>query len=113
MVLPRPVVVRTSSLGRSLCLPSRHRLPIVTEADFVKKSRAAMPQGTADNIIAAYSSVLGGIVLDPALAQIPLDDHGFHRGHAVFDTCQRDPRERCVTSPSMWVFIVNANRFYF
>ena len=53
----------------------------------MKKSRAAMPQGTADNIIAAYSSVLGGIVLDPALAQIPLDDHGFHRGHAVFDTC--------------------------
>ncbi len=33
-----------------------------------------------------YSSVLGGIVLDPALMSVPLDDHMVHRGHAVFDT---------------------------
>lgn len=37
---------------------------------------------------AMYSSVLGGIVTDPALMFIPLDDHGFHRGHAVFDTAE-------------------------
>jgi 4-amino-4-deoxychorismate lyase len=33
-----------------------------------------------------YSSVLGGIVTDPALMVLPLDDHMAHRGHAVFDT---------------------------
>jgi 4-amino-4-deoxychorismate lyase len=33
-----------------------------------------------------YSSVLGGIVTDPALMILPLDDHMVHRGHAVFDT---------------------------
>lgn len=33
-----------------------------------------------------YSSVLGGIVTDPALMVVPLDDHMVHRGHAVFDT---------------------------
>ena len=33
-----------------------------------------------------YSSVLGGIVTDPALMILPLDDHIVHRGHAVFDT---------------------------
>ena len=33
-----------------------------------------------------YSSVLGGIVTDPALMVLPLDDHMVHRGHAVFDT---------------------------
>jgi 4-amino-4-deoxychorismate lyase len=33
-----------------------------------------------------YSSILGGIVTDPALMVVPLDDHMVHRGHAVFDT---------------------------
>lgn len=38
------------------------------------------------NFHAMYSSVLGGIVTDPALMVLPLDDHMAHRGHAVFDT---------------------------
>jgi len=38
------------------------------------------------NFGAMYSSVLGGIVTDPALMVLPLDDHMVHRGHAVFDT---------------------------
>jgi 4-amino-4-deoxychorismate lyase len=33
-----------------------------------------------------YSGILGGIVTDPALMVVPLDDHMVHRGHAVFDT---------------------------
>jgi 4-amino-4-deoxychorismate lyase len=33
-----------------------------------------------------YSSILGGIVTDPAMMVLPLDDHMVHRGHAVFDT---------------------------
>lgn len=36
---------------------------------------------------AFYSSVLGGICVDPELFCIPVDDHMVHRGHAVFDTC--------------------------
>ena len=35
---------------------------------------------------AMYSSILGGIITDPALMLIPLDDHMVHRGHGVFDT---------------------------
>jgi len=35
---------------------------------------------------AFYSSELGGIVTDPALMVVQLDDHMVHRGHAVFDT---------------------------
>ena len=38
------------------------------------------------NFHAMYSSVLGGIVTDPAFMVLPLDDHMVHRGHAVFDT---------------------------
>ena len=40
----------------------------------------------AAKFYAMYSSVLGGIVTDPALMVLPLDDHMVHRGHAVFDT---------------------------
>lgn len=40
----------------------------------------------ANNMHAMYSSVLGGIVTDPALMVLPFDDHMVHRGHAVFDT---------------------------
>ena len=40
----------------------------------------------ASNFYAMYSSVLGGIVTDPALMVLPLDDHMVHRGHSVFDT---------------------------
>jgi 4-amino-4-deoxychorismate lyase len=40
----------------------------------------------AVNFYSMYSSVFGGIVTDPALMVLPLDDHMAHRGHAVFDT---------------------------
>ncbi|TKW11916.1 hypothetical protein SEVIR_5G003700v4 [Setaria viridis] len=35
---------------------------------------------------AMYSSVVGGIILDPAMMVLPIDDHMVHRGHGVFDT---------------------------
>ncbi|KAK8961141.1 hypothetical protein KSP40_PGU015241 [Platanthera guangdongensis] len=35
---------------------------------------------------AMYSSLIGGIILDPALMVVQMDDHMVHRGHAVFDT---------------------------
>lgn len=37
---------------------------------------------------AFYSSDLGGIVVDPALMILSIDDHMVHRGHAVFDTAE-------------------------
>ena len=40
----------------------------------------------AANFFAMYSSILGGIVTDPAVMVLPLDDHMVHRGHGVFDT---------------------------
>src|SRR6187551_3813257 len=54
-----------------------------------KEAIAALRQSIHDkaaNFYAMYSSVLGGIVTDPALMVLPLDDHMVHRGHAVFDT---------------------------
>ncbi|GFP78631.1 d-amino-acid transaminase chloroplastic [Phtheirospermum japonicum] len=34
----------------------------------------------------ARADVFGGIILDPAMMVIPIDDHMVHRGHGVFDT---------------------------
>ncbi len=40
------------------------------------------------NYYAMYSSLLGGVVTDPVLMQLPIDDHLVHRGDGVFDTCK-------------------------
>ena len=55
-----------------------------TEEALARLQKAVHAQ--AKDFAAMYSSVLGGIVTDPALMVLPLDDHMVHRGHAVFDT---------------------------
>ena len=40
------------------------------------------------NYLAMYSSWYGGIVTDPALMMIPVDDHLVHRGDGVFEACK-------------------------
>ena len=59
--------------------------PIFTGAEAITRLRETV-HGNAANFYAMYSSVLGGIVNDPALMVLPLDDHMVHRGHGVFDT---------------------------
>jgi branched-subunit amino acid aminotransferase/4-amino-4-deoxychorismate lyase len=38
------------------------------------------------NYLAMYSSWYGGIIVDPALMMVPVDDHLVHRGDGVFET---------------------------
>ncbi len=38
-----------------------------------------------DNYLAMYSSWLGGVVTDPRLMLVPIDDHLVHRGDGVFE----------------------------
>jgi len=64
------------------------RLPVLSSPDAVCSLwRNRLPKRVATEVFASYASHLRAIVTDPALVAIPLDDHGFHRGHAVFDTC--------------------------
>ena len=61
----------------------------VTPTFTTEEAMAQLRQGVHEkstNFGAMYSSVLGGIVTDPALMVLPMDDHMVHRGHAVFDT---------------------------
>jgi len=59
--------------------------PTYSTDQAIARLRAAI-HAKASNFYAMYSSVLGGIVTDPAVMVLPLDDHMVHRGHAVFDT---------------------------
>ena len=59
--------------------------PIFTGAQAITRLRETV-HGNAASFYAMYSSILGGIVNDPALMVLPLDDHMVHRGHGVFDT---------------------------
>ena len=61
------------------------RTPSFNGDEAVARLRRSVHEKAA-NYYAMYSSVLGGIVTDPAMMVVPLDDHIVHRGHAVFDT---------------------------
>lgn len=61
------------------------RTPCFSTDEAVARLRQAV-HARAANFYAMYSSVMGGIITDPALMVLPLDDHMVHRGHAVFDT---------------------------
>jgi branched-chain amino acid aminotransferase len=62
-------------------------LNTITRSDFHRALDASLA-GRRPEYYAMYSSVLGGIVTDPALMLIPVDDHVVHRGDGVFDTCK-------------------------
>src|SRR3990172_3964703 len=62
-----------------------NRTDIFSSADALARLRQSV-HAKAGNFYSMYSSVVGGIITDPALMVLPLDDHMVHRGHAVFDT---------------------------
>jgi len=66
-------------------LSSVTKIPILTRDEAIARLQDAV-HAKAANFYAMYSSALGGIVTDPALMVLPLDDHMAHRGHSVFDT---------------------------
>jgi 4-amino-4-deoxychorismate lyase len=61
------------------------RTPILTTDEAMARLQQSVHAKAVD-FYAMYSSVLGGIVTDPAMMVLRLDDHMVHRGHAVFDT---------------------------
>lgn len=58
------------------------RLGVENFAEWVETLRRSFH----DQYFAMYSSVYGGIVTDPVLMMVPVDDHVVHRGDGVFET---------------------------
>ena len=85
------VIARHSSTA--FCVASGSDIPHVSDdVTFLQSVRDNLTPDTS-GLRAFYSSRLGSnadngaVVTDPAYFSIALDDRGFHRGHAVFDTC--------------------------
>ncbi|KAK6934231.1 Aminotransferase class IV [Dillenia turbinata] len=57
-----------------------------SESELLGKLQEKWKSGEEKPYPAMYSSIFGGIILDPAMMVIPIDDHMVHRGHGVFDT---------------------------
>ncbi len=60
-------------------------IPHMDRTDWLKRVDAGLARRPA-NYFSMYSSIVGGIVTDPALMAIPVDDHLVHRGDGVFET---------------------------
>eukprot|EP01018_Ginkgo_biloba_P001406 Gb_28702 [translate_table: standard] len=61
-------------------------VPVLPLSEVIDKLREKMNGGSKQPYPAMYSSIFGGITLDPTMMAIPIDDHMVHRGHGVFDT---------------------------
>jgi len=61
------------------------RIPFLNIEQVLKNMRAKRLRDPGYKIF--YSSYFNGFVTDPALMNIPMDDHMVVRGHGVFDTC--------------------------
>lgn len=57
-----------------------------TQDEFVERMRAALP-ADSHGFRSFYSSLVGGVVTDPTLMVLPIDDHMVHRGHAGAKRC--------------------------
>jgi branched-subunit amino acid aminotransferase/4-amino-4-deoxychorismate lyase len=60
------------------------KLPLITKKDFFTKGGNQSRPWQKD-YLAMYSTQWGGIVRDPDLMLVPVDDHLVHRGDGVFD----------------------------
>ncbi|MEW5911420.1 MAG: aminotransferase class IV [Thermodesulfobacteriota bacterium] len=58
--------------------------PILSPEEAVQRLKA-LPRPWASDYLAMYSIWLGGIVTDPWLMSVPMDDHLVHRGDGVFE----------------------------
>lgn len=61
------------------------KVPILKAGDFAAWLARPAEKYQAD-YLAMYSSLVGGVVTDPRLMLVPLDDHMVHRGDAIFET---------------------------
>lgn len=76
VVLPAPfkaLVNEHHQYIRSVCCSA--------QGEFLERMRAALP-AESHGFRSFYSSLTGGVVTDPALMVLPIDDHMVHRGHA-------------------------------
>lgn len=68
-------------------MTSKKPLKVLSRDEIFSERPAWRKPGRSD-YYAMYSSVFGGVVTDPALMVVPVDDHMVHRGDGIFETCK-------------------------
>jgi 4-amino-4-deoxychorismate lyase len=65
------------------------RIRVLSSADYLDAITTWRSEkfGQESQYLTLYNSQLDAVTTDPALMQIPFDDHMTIRGHSVFDTC--------------------------
>lgn len=61
-------------------------IKVLSADEVVEAAAARRADATNSHLIAMYSSYHGGIITDPGLMALPVDDHMANRGHGMFDT---------------------------
>jgi len=79
-------VMRAAETSVGSEAPAVGATPVFTQAQAIERLSSTLHDKAVSSYKAMYSSVLGGIVTDPALMVVPMDDHLVHRGHGIFDT---------------------------
>lgn len=64
---------------------SNYQEPPLLSPDQALARLKALPRPWSGDYLAMYSNWLGGIVTDPWLMSVPIDDHLVHRGDGVFE----------------------------
>jgi 4-amino-4-deoxychorismate lyase len=61
-------------------------IPTLTAEEAVAAAAQRRVGAANSHLVAMYSSYHGGIITDPGLMSLPVDDHMANRGHGMFDT---------------------------
>lgn len=64
---------------------TQDHIPILSSEQLLEKISKCEIKKYQSGYLAMYSSLWGGIVTDPRLMQLPIDDHIVHRGDGVFE----------------------------
>ena len=84
----RTQMMRSGRVLSNICrgLAAAGDIKILSTDEVVEAAAARRADATNSHLVAMYSSYHGGIITDPGLMALPVDDHMANRGHGMFDT---------------------------
>lgn len=65
---------------------SAANIPVLTSIQALEAAAARRAECENAHLVAMYSSYHGGIITEPGIMALPVDDHMANRGHGMFDT---------------------------
>ena len=76
-------VLRDACRALSAATTAAAEIPVLSAEQALAASRERRAAMSTSHLVAMYSSYHGGILTDPALMALPVDDHMANRGHGM------------------------------